>query len=229
MLRANLPLRILELLALLLDELDQVLVDVGEVLALVLLVDLLIGLLAADALLRDHDDAGGPLGAAGGAELGARRHEDVRHVDVLAQHRDVADDVHRADVAREDHDARERRVARPGRRRLAQRLDHFFHAALEGLVLGRCGFEGWLVLRSFPRWMDGTRMCMCMCMYMCVCIEKLKGQHTFSYRLHDLLGSLLVGERQGEGHQGAYYGSQDLGGLAVGILHDGDGGGRVGF
>lgn len=129
-------LRELELLALLLDKLDEVLVDVGEVLAVLLLY--LVLLLAAGALLGHHDDARGPLGAARGAELRARGHEDVRHVDVLAQHRDVADHVHRADVAREHYDAWERGVARPGGGGLAEGLDDFFYAALKGLVFGSC-------------------------------------------------------------------------------------------
>lgn len=99
--------RELELIpALLLNQLNEVLVDLSEVLAILLLLLDLLGLLAAaDArLLRDHDNARGPLRRSRGAELGPRRHEDVRHVDVLAQHRDVADDVRGADVASQDDD-----------------------------------------------------------------------------------------------------------------------------
>ena len=55
---------------------------------------------------------------------------------VLAQHGEVRDDVLRRDVARDDDDAGERRVARGGGGRLAERLDYLLDAALEGVVLG---------------------------------------------------------------------------------------------
>lgn len=126
-------------LALLLDELDEILVDVGEIILAGVLVDLIAAtFLAADAFLGDHDDARGALGAAGGAELSAGGDEDVGDVDVLAEDGDVADDVHGADVAGEDDDAREGGVAGAGGGRLPEGLDDFFDAALEGLVLGRC-------------------------------------------------------------------------------------------
>ena len=127
-------LRKFELLALLLHELDQVLVYLGEVLLAVLLGNRLrLGVLASGALLGDHDDGRGPLRAAGGAELGARADKDVRDVDVLAQHGDVADDVHRGDITSKDDDAGEGGVGWPSGRGLAQRLDNLFYAALEGL------------------------------------------------------------------------------------------------
>ena len=121
------------------DELDKVLVDLGKVLLALFLFNLVALLGTAHALLGDHDDAGRALSAAGGAELGARRDEDVGDVDILTEHGDMADDIHGADITGEDDDAREGSVAWARGGRFPQGLDDFFYAALEGLVLCRCG------------------------------------------------------------------------------------------
>lgn len=56
---------------------------------------------------------------------------------ILAKHRDVGDDIHGGDIGGENDDA----VGgggggRGGEGRLAESLDDFFYAALEGLGLG---------------------------------------------------------------------------------------------
>lgn len=90
-------LRLKLLLARLLDELDQVLVDRGVLFRLH--VGQLVFLGALRLALGDHDDAGGTLSYAGGTELGTRGDEDIRYIHILAQHGDVADHVGGADVA----------------------------------------------------------------------------------------------------------------------------------
>lgn len=58
---------------------------------------------------------------------------------VLAQHGEVGDDVHGGDVAGDDDNAGERRVAGSRGGRLSEGLDDFLDTALERVVLGRCG------------------------------------------------------------------------------------------
>lgn len=139
--------------SLLLHKLHKRGVDLGVILAVVLLVVAALGLLllrllavGGGALLRDHDDRGRALRLGGGAELGAGGDEDVGDVVVLAEDGEVGDYVHGGDVAGDDDDAREGGVSGSRSGGLAEGLDDFFYAALEGVVLGGCWGGGYVSL-----------------------------------------------------------------------------------
>lgn len=124
------------MLALLLHKLVQLLVSLVPV-----GVDLLARLGLASGLGGDHDDRGGPLCAAGGAQLGARGQEDVGDVVVLAEHGNVADDVHGGDVGGQDDDAAGQGVGGRGwvaGGGLAHGFYDFLDTALEAFLLGGC-------------------------------------------------------------------------------------------
>lgn len=133
---------------LLLDNLDQVLVHISK---LILALNLL-GLLRAGARLGDHDNTGRSLGVAGGTELRAASHKNIRHVVVLAQHGDVADDVHGRDVGGQNHDTGRWGAARCAWCGFTERFDDFFDTAFEGFVFGSCLGEMVLVWSYFGRY-----------------------------------------------------------------------------
>lgn len=54
---------------------------------------------------RQHNHTRWPLRAPRGAQLRSTRHIHVRDIVILAQHRDVRDDVHGADVGGQNDDA----------------------------------------------------------------------------------------------------------------------------
>jgi len=91
------------------------------------------------ALGRHHNHASRPLCAAGSAQLGSARQVDVRNVVVLAENRDVRDDVDGGDVGGQDDNAGwegvgDGWVAGGG---LADCFYDFLDTALEALLLGR--------------------------------------------------------------------------------------------
>ena len=110
---------------LLLNNLDEVLVDLGE---LLVTLDLL-GRLGSSALLGDHDDGCWALGVASSTELSAGVDEDVWDVVVLAEDWDVGDDVHWGDVGSEDNNTASSGIGCPlwG---LAESLDDLFDSTL---------------------------------------------------------------------------------------------------
>lgn len=136
----------LDLLLLLKSQFHQIRIHLAEVFLITVL-----GLLALLSWLgRHHNNTCRPLGGAGSTELGARCDKDVGNTMILAQDRDMANDVQGRDVCCENDDANrfcDGCICSWGGT-FAEGFDDFFDTSFERFVDGGC----WLLDTTKKFW-----------------------------------------------------------------------------